>query len=161
MCAWKSGVIIKAILPCRTAHSCNYGAMQNCSKLQLWFISDKLSLQKRKNPSWGSTTRLGSFLTPAMVFSTVKTICEAVTPELRKVATPCVMMPWLVVVKGNTADPKICMSKVRVAVCPAQHNRIEHSWEASKLQGAVKFPTQLLTWTASSCLPNLRTLDDS
>lgn len=25
---------------------------------------------------------------PAIVFSTVKTICEAVTPELRKVATP-------------------------------------------------------------------------
>ncbi len=96
-----------------------------------------------------------------MVFSTVKTICEAVTPELRKVATPCVMMPCLSLVKGNTADPKICMSKVRVAVCPAQHDTLEHPWKASKLQGAVKFPTQLLTWTVSSCLPRLRTLDDS
>ena len=96
-----------------------------------------------------------------MVFSTVKTICEAVRPELRKVATPCVMMPWLVVVKGNTADPKICMSKVRVADCPAQHDTLSIPWKASKLQGAVKFPTQLLTWAVASCLPYLRTVDDS
>lgn len=62
--------------------------------------------------------RLPAVDVPAMVFSSVKTICEAVTPELRKVAIPCVIMPCLSLVKGNTADPKICMSKVRVAVCP-------------------------------------------
>jgi len=53
------------------------------------------------------------------------------------------------------------MSKVRVAVCPAQHDTLSIPWKASKLQGAVKVPTQLLTWTASNCLPKLRTLDDS
>ena len=135
-----------AYVPCRTSHGC-----------QSKFVSNKFSLQEWKIPSWGSTRPLGFVLTPAMVFSSVKTICEAVTPELRKVATPCVMMPCLSLVKGNTADPKICMSKVRVAVCPAQ----SCTWEALKLQGAVKFPTQLLTRTVFSCLPHLRTLDDS
>lgn len=62
--------------------------------------------------------RLPAVVVPAMVFSTVKMICEAVTPELRKVATPCVMILCLSLVKGNTAEPKICMSKVRLAVCP-------------------------------------------
>lgn len=81
-----------------------------------------------------------------MVFSTVKTICEAVTPELRKVATPCVMMLCLSLVKGNTADPKICMSKVKVADCPAQHVILKHPWKLqSHSEPASKFPIHLLT----------------
>jgi len=101
-------------------------------------------------PSWGSSQQLGVFLTPAMVFSTVKMICEAVTPELRKVATPCVMMLCLSLVKGNTAEPNICMSKVRVAVCPAQHDTVDHWWKTSRLQGAgVQVPNTVAAMNCS------------
>lgn len=58
--------------------------------------------------------RLPAVAVPAIWVSTVKIICEAVTPEFRKAAMPCVMMPCLSDVKGRTDEPKICISTVRV-----------------------------------------------